>query len=68
MELANTSPCVRPKYPKAIWTACFAAQLLEVVPSISLAEAARLAQTQFDDLCDREPEPAACEFAQRRRE
>ena len=68
MGFAGKSSEERGKYPKPIWTACFAAQLFEVVPSISLAEACRIAESQFDEQCEREPEPAACEFARRQGE
>lgn len=53
-----------PKYPKPVWLACFAAQLFEEMPAISLGYASKVAEMLFGDLCGVEPEVAARSYAQ----
>ena len=50
---------LRPTHPRAEWVRRFAYRAMLVQPSIDSISAAMMADSQFDDACDLEPEDAA---------
>ena len=50
---------LRPSHPKAEWVRRFAYRAMLVQPAIDSMSAVMMADSQFDDACDLEPEAAA---------
>ena len=50
---------LRPSHPKAEWVRRFAYRAMLVQPAIDSMSAVMMADSQFDDACDLEPEDAA---------
>ena len=53
------SAILRPTHPKAEWVRRFAYRAMLVQPAIDSISAVMMADSQFDEACDLEPEEAA---------
>lgn len=52
-------PSVAPTHPEAQWVQRFAYRAMLVQPTIDSVSAAMIAESQFEEACDLEPEDAA---------
>ena len=65
-ETAETGSSLTPTHPKDEWVQRFAYRAMLLQPAIDSISAALIADSQFDEACDLEPEDAAEIYATRR--
>jgi hypothetical protein len=63
--LTDAGPRVAPTHPKEEWVQRFAYRAMLVQASIDSVSAAMIAESQFEEACDLEPEEAAEIFVSR---
>jgi hypothetical protein len=63
--LTDTRSPITPTHPQAEWVQRFAYRAMLVEPTIDSVSAAMIADSQFEEACDLEPEEAAEIYAAR---